>query len=96
MQFSQRVGVNNGNDERVAGPLQLEFRTNRQIALLLSVSICSFPSTELAARPAALQHKTDVLHTLISITKKKKRKKSLAIYKEYKFGGSHISMPLSL
>lgn len=94
MQLSQRVRVNNGNDESVAGPLELEFRTNRQIALLLSVSICSFPGTELAARPAALQLKTDVLHTLISITKKKE--KSLAIYKEYKFGCSHISMPLSL
>lgn len=52
MQFSQRVGVNNGNDEMVAGPLELEFRTNRQIALLLSVSICSFPGCHRTGGPA--------------------------------------------
>lgn len=52
MQSSQRVRVNNSNDERVVGPLELEFRTNRQIALLLSVSICSFTGCHGTRGPA--------------------------------------------
>lgn len=52
MQFCQRVRVNNGSDERAAGPLELDVRTNRQIALLLSVSICSFTDCHGTRGPA--------------------------------------------
>lgn len=93
MQFSRRVGVNNRNDERVAGPLQLEFRTNRQIVLLLSLSICSFPGCHRTGGPAHCPRAQNRCspHTYLN-----NKKNSLTIYKEYKFGGSHISMPLSL
>lgn len=78
MQFAQRVGVNNRADEGGAGALQLEFRTDRQIrSSSPSLAALSPAATELAARPTALKHRTDVLHTLISIiiTEKKKKKK---------------------
>lgn len=75
MQLTQRVGVNNSNDELGAGVLELEFRTNRQIrSSSPSLSVLSPAATEPAARPTALKHKTDVLHTLILIIFEKKKK----------------------
>lgn len=75
MQFSQHVGVNNSNDETLAGPLELQ--TDRSHCSSLSISVLSPAAIELAT--TAFKHKTDVLRTLIPIIKK-----ILTISKEYK------------
>lgn len=87
MQFSQHVGVNNSNDETLAGPLELQ--TDRSHCSSLSISVLSPAAIELAT--TAFKHKTDVLRTL-----SQSLKRFLQFPKNINCDESYISMPPSL